>query len=94
MKILKFVMRIWITVGSTGGFMAGWILLAHSPKPAQSASPAPAAMSAPLPTLAPLPALNFGGGSSGPAFQFQAPAVVVPPPQPQASMPIFRTSGS
>jgi hypothetical protein len=34
MKLVKLGLRIWIAIGSIVGFLGGWILLAHAPKPA------------------------------------------------------------
>lgn len=82
--------RIWIATTSIASFMGGWVLLAHSPKPAPTinrptiSSPAPA----PLPTLPPLPSLK---NQSNGVQQLQ-------PLQSAQSSPIFqprmRTSGS
>jgi hypothetical protein len=34
MKLVKIGLRIWIALGSIVGFLGGWVLLAHAPKPA------------------------------------------------------------
>jgi hypothetical protein len=62
MKIVKFAIRIWLTVASVASFAAGWIMLVHAPKPVQIF-----AQAAPVPTLAPLPSLSdpsTGGNNS------------------------------
>jgi len=87
---LKNGIRIWLATTSVASFMGGWVLLAHSPKPAstinQPTISAPA--QAPLPPLPPLPSLN---NQSNSVQQLQ-------PLQPVQSQPIFqprmRTSGS
>ena len=89
MKLLKLGLRFWITVTSLFSFLAGWILLAHAPKPNQSGSPASGAVS-PLPTLEPLqPLSDFAPGDNNlqnqPLFGFQ--------PRNQAR-PFFSTGGS
>ncbi len=71
MKYMKMGFRIWIAMSSVAGFLGGWALLAHSPKPAQpSQNPAQVEL-APLPTLESNP--SFGERNRGlqqlPAFQ-------------------------
>ena len=87
MKLLKLGLRIWITLTSVSSFLAGWVLLAHSPKPAQPKS-APSVVVTPLPTLAPL---NLGGSTGS---SFQNTPLVVQQPSVFAPAPIFRTGGS
>jgi hypothetical protein len=97
MKVLKLGLHLWIGVTSVLSFLAGWIILAHSPKPVEPGSVARsvAAAAAPLPTLVPLPPLNLGGGSAVQNLQFQNPQIVLQP-QSQSifSQPVFRTGGS
>jgi hypothetical protein len=64
MKIIKFGLRFWITLGSVFSFLFGWAIFSHSLKPAQ-----PVSHIASLPTLAPLPPMNTLG--SDPALGFQ-----------------------
>jgi hypothetical protein len=96
MRLLQIGMRIWIAVTSVFSFMAGWIMLAHSPKPVQSASTssaAPSGMSAPVPTLAPLPPLDLSGTQNQaalPAPQFS----VQQQPSFFSQAPVFTTGGS
>jgi hypothetical protein len=93
MKLVKHSTRILITLSSLGGFLMGWVFLAHAPKPASTTSATtnqqPAAIMAPLPTLAPLPDINQSGSNAN-LLQFQ--------PQPQIQirrgLPRLRTSGS
>ncbi len=70
MNLLKVGIRIWFGVASILGFLGGWILFAHSGKPAQSIQ-APAinpssSVNSPaaIPTLVPLQSLNNSGSSS------------------------------
>ncbi len=89
MKLLKLGLRFWITVTSIISFLAGWILLAHAPKPNQSNSLASDA-AAPLPTLEPLqPLSDFQPGDNTfqnqPTFGFQ---------RRNQSRPFFSTGGS
>jgi hypothetical protein len=86
MKLLKFGLRIWITLTSVSSFLAGWVLLAHSPKPTQPKS-VPSVVVTPLPTLMPL---NLSGSGSS----FQNVPFVVQQPSVFAPAPIFRTGGS
>jgi len=56
MKLVKIVIRFWITLVSVTSFVAGWIMLVHAPKPSQLfqfADDTP-----PVPTLEPLPPLS------------------------------------
>lgn len=107
MTLLKLGLRVWIALTSVFSFLVGWIMLAHSPKPAlpttstssSSASVAPDVSMTPFPTLAPLGPLNFSNGNNG--FQGQSFSVQ-PVPQPQviqpqtfsARPPRFATGGS
>ncbi len=58
MKYTKLGLRLWIAMSSVAGFLGGWALLAHSPKPAQPVQNQPVVESTPLATLAPLPSFN------------------------------------
>jgi hypothetical protein len=97
MKLFKFGLRAWIALTSIGSFAAGWIMLAHSPKPVQpvSSSTSSGVPVTPLPTLTPLMPLNFSNNN---AFQSQSFSVQQVPPQPPVqnffSQPSFRTGGS
>ena len=85
MKTAKTGFRIWFSMASVAGFLGGWALLAHSPKPAQPVQNSPLVEVTPLPTLAPLASPR--GGSRGlqrlPSF-----------PQTRSSLPRMRTGGS
>jgi len=63
MKVMRIALRVWIASTSLAGFLAGWGLLAHAPKPAPLVTPAPAAAEVSLPPLPTLPPLNLNGGS-------------------------------
>jgi hypothetical protein len=86
MKLLKTGLRFWITLTSLFSFVAGWIMLAHAPKPDQR--DALVSSVAPIPTLDPLRPLSefqAGGPSQDqPFFNFQ----------PRWQRPIFSTGGS
>jgi len=88
MKILKFGLRFWITVTSVVSFAVGWIMLVHSPKPAQLSLGSTSS----VPTLEPLPPLSaFDSGSSN--LQNQ-PLFSVQPRQRFGNNSFFRTGGS
>ncbi len=53
MKPMKIFLRYWFAITSVLSFVAGWVVLAHSPKPVSSTSTSSSGL-APLPTLAPL----------------------------------------
>lgn len=87
MKHFKMSLRVWIAVSSVVGFIGGWALLAHAPKPVQASqlSPSTQVELAPLPTLAPLPSLSSQGNTLQQLPSFS---------QPRASFPRLRTGGS
>jgi hypothetical protein len=85
MKILKFGLRFWITLGSVFSFLLGWAIFGHSLKPTQ---PVSNASNEPLPTLEPLPPM--GSLSEAPRFQ-QQPQFFQPS---FSSRPMFMTGGS
>jgi hypothetical protein len=64
MKLFKHGLRLFIAGSSVAGFLGGWSLLAHAPKPvaAESAQQPiePAPTLAPLPTLEPVPSFESG----------------------------------
>jgi hypothetical protein len=92
MKILKFGLRLWITIASLFSFITGWILLGHSPKPSPSSS-SPQSVATPLPTLAPLQPLNSSDGGSFQNQQFFFDNQSQPQPSFRAR-PFFSTGGS
>jgi hypothetical protein len=54
MKLWKNIIRVWFTLASLASFFAGWIALAHAPKPNQfDPSDLPA-----LPKLEPVPSID------------------------------------
>jgi hypothetical protein len=88
MKNFKMGLHIWIAAASVGSFLAGWVMFAHSAKPAsilsQSSQPVQASQIQAIPTLPPLNDLQLG--SQG--FQTLQQ-------QPQMSLqPRLRTGGS
>jgi hypothetical protein len=97
-KLVKLGLHIYIAISTVMGFLAGWILLAHSGKPATYSAAAQGTNSAittqyavqAVPTLAPIPSLDqLAGGAT---------AVLAPQPLPQIPSigfaPRIRTSGS
>jgi hypothetical protein len=91
MKHLKSLLRIWIAFCSLVGFFAGWVMLAHSPKPVQAAQSAVFGQSSTggqAGQLAPLPPMpNFSqAGSNFQPVPFQ--------PQTSFALPRLRTGGS
>ncbi|HEY3290701.1 MAG TPA: hypothetical protein VGK87_11290 [Anaerolineae bacterium] len=95
MKIAKLGLRIYIAVSTVVGFLVGWVLLAHSGKPAvidaaTDSSSQPTAIK--LDALPPVPSLN----------DLVSGAQVQPLPAPQQIQvqpstgftPRFRTGGS
>ena len=87
MKILRFGLRFWITLTSIVSFMAGWVMLVHSPKPIQSSQ----VVAQSLPTLEPLPPLDqFNSGNE---FQ-QSQTFSLPRRNRFSLFPNFRTGGS
>ncbi len=90
MKLLRFGLRIWITLASIASFLVGWIVLAHSPKPVQAKATSNVIGS--LPTLTPLPPLNLNYPGQ--------PLTLIEPTPTQASSyvapeaPSFTTGGS
>ena len=104
MRLFKIGLRIWIMLTSVLSFLAGWIMLAHAPKPIQNSSPSSANI-APLPTLAPLAGLNTGNNQNSWNLFQNSPLSVQPqvqqPVQPSiqtfnnsAPMPRMHTGGS
>ncbi len=82
MKIIKFGLRFWITLGSVFSFLVGWAIFGHSLKPIQPVNTAVAS----LPTLEPLPPMGFSAEPRS-----QQPRSF----QPQfSSRPVFITGGS
>jgi hypothetical protein len=92
MKILKFGLRLWITIASIFSFIVGWVMLAHAPKPAQASSSQGSIVS-PLPTLEPLPPLS-GSGNGGSSVQNQQFFFESQPQPSFRSRPFFSTGGS
>jgi hypothetical protein len=60
MKPFKIFIRYWFAITSVLSFIAGWIILAHSPKPVQPTS----ANNSNVPQSIFPPAQTFGNGSS------------------------------
>lgn len=60
MRVTRMALRIWIASTSLAGFLGGWILLAHAPKPAPLVAPLAASSEVSLPPLPDLPPLDGG----------------------------------
>jgi hypothetical protein len=91
MKRMKNVLRLWMASVSLGGFLGGWVLLAHAPKPASTTSSSSSSpVLAPVPTLTPLPPLSANIGGS----QVSHAAPAMPSFQTQTFLPMLRTHGS
>jgi hypothetical protein len=90
MKRMKSVLRLWMASVSLGGFLGGWVLLAHAPKPAPTNSTSNNSAVAPMPTLTPLPPVNTDIGGS----LFSQPAPSIPSFQSRSFLPMMRTGGS
>ncbi len=54
MKPMKIFLRYWFAITSVLSFVAGWIILAHSPKPVQPTTNTNTNSLAPIPTVAPI----------------------------------------
>ena len=87
MKNLKAGLRVSIALGSVAGFLGGWALLAHAPKPAPLVQQQMVVEPAALPTLAPIP--SFGRRNNNNSFQQFSVN-----PQSGFSRPRLRTGGS
>ena len=89
-KPFKIFLRYWFAITSVLSFMAGWIILAHSPKPVQ---PTKANNDiAPLPTLPPIQ--TFGNDNNNNAFGFFSNNNVQTNSQSGLGFPRMRTGGS
>jgi hypothetical protein len=87
MKKIKFGLRIWLAIVSLFSFLTGWILFAHSNKPAPLLQSQPAEI-APFPAIpAALPALP---SLNNPSQLLSQPQVRQAP----SFLPRLRTGGS
>ena len=99
MKLVKLGLRIYIAVSTVIGFLVGWILLAHSGKPAamivaQAAGPDTQSV-VQVPTPAPLPPIPSLSDLVGGAQIQPLPAMSQIQVQPSTGFtPRFRTGGS
>ena len=92
MKLLKIGLRFWIALSSLLSFVAGWILLAHAPKPVQ-ADQSSLVAATPVPTLAPLPPLSAFDADGG-NFQDQPLPGIQPRSRSRFFDSFFTTGGS
>ena len=93
MKRTKSALRVWMASVSLGGFLGGWVLLAHAPKPAStnsSGSTSSNQVGAAMPTLTPLPPIGAGvaGNSSS------GSVASMPTFRSRSFLPVMRTHGS
>ena len=88
MKPFKIFLRYWFAITSVLSFLAGWIILAHSPKPVQ---PTTSSSLAPLPTLAPIQ--TFGNVNNN-GLGFFSPNNSQTNSQPSLGFTRMRTGGS
>jgi hypothetical protein len=92
MKLMRLSLRLWIAATSVFSFVAGWIMLAHAPKPVQSSSSA-AGTVLPLPTLEPLPPLDLSN-ASGVGDLGVSSFITQQRPRLFSQVPLFSTGGS
>jgi hypothetical protein len=94
MKLFRFALNIWITIVSVLSFLAGWVALAHAPKPAQPQHARVSVVSPAvvLPTLTPLQDLQGSSGTGFQSYQVQIPSNNYVPPAAPAT--VFSTGGS
>ena len=100
MRLTKIGLRIWIGISTVIGFLVGWMMLAHSGKPApagvvaaqSAADNQGAATSTPaaIPTLPPIPSLDDLTGG----VQAQPQPLAVLPRISSGSFPRLRSGGS
>jgi hypothetical protein len=90
-KISKKIMHYWFVFASVLSFLAGWALLAHSPKPVQPVS-TDTANFAPLQSASPIQIFGDDGRRSRSSGSGLSP--FVPNSQPSTGLPLMRTGGS
>lgn len=83
MKFFKSALRFWITIVSLLGFLTGWVVLAHSPKPQPYLDSSRVTLG-----LDPVPQFSDLVGSGD---ELGVPRIAAPV---RAFAPIFRTGGS
>lgn len=94
MSVFKTALRIWITITSVIGFLAGWVMLAHAPKPKQTSVNSASAQTVPGITLPPIPSIDNLQLQNPNQFSQQAPVIQIAPNAPSSFFPILRTGGS
>lgn len=95
MKLVKLSLRLYIAVSTVVGFLIGWVLLAHSGKPAvidAATESAPQSTTIKLDALPPVPSLN-DLVSGAPVQPLPAPQHIQIQPS-TGFTPRFRTGGS
>lgn len=88
MNISRKLLRIWLTISSLIGFVAGWIFLSHTAE-AKTVNQV-GNTTVQMPEIQPIPTLNSqsSGGNNVQTFS------VNPNPPQQSFSPEFRTGGS
>ena len=107
MKLTKLGLRLWIGVSTVIGFLVGWMMLAHSGKPAPAgvfaAQPATdgqgnaisSASQSTIATLPPIPSLDeLTGGTQAQVQPVQPQPLPVLPRISGGSFPRMRSGGS
>jgi hypothetical protein len=85
MKLFRKLLRYWIALASVLSFLGGWAILAHSPKPVETATVQSSA------ALPPIQAYGSNINNNGLGFfSNNAPANSIP----NAGFPRLRTRGS
>jgi hypothetical protein len=94
MNIFRSALRIWITVTSVMGFLAGWIMLAHAPKPKQASANTVSTQAVPTVALPPIPSIDDLQLQGPNQFSQQPPVIQIAPHAPSSFFPVLRTGGS
>lgn len=88
MNISRKLLRIWLTVSSMMGFVAGWIFLSHTADTTTVQTVGNTTIQ--MPQIQAIPTLNAQGSSVNKVQTFS----VNPNTMQQSSVPTFRTGGS
>jgi hypothetical protein len=87
-KMIKTALRLWLAFTSLLALLFGWVLLAHSEKPAPLVSQEPPVSSLTIPQLSPIPSLEQLQENPGSPIQNSSV------PSVSFNFPILRTRGS
>jgi hypothetical protein len=86
MSISRKLVRIWLTISSVIGFVAGWIFLSHTVEAKTVTQVGNTTVE--MPDIQAIPTLNNSGVGNMQTFSIN------PNPPQQSSAPSFRTGGS